>query len=168
MHLARHFVVAVTLAAASILCAQQTYAAGPIDICAIVTPADAAAVMGPLPQQPPSKTDNGGFGTTMCMYLGPSVGGQGAQTTFLRLTVQAGTGKDAVDIFEFNADRRKATIDFPKVGDSARRNAQGTFVLAKKGATYCTAEIANGLPRGATADSAAAKLGALCQKVLVH
>jgi len=168
MHLPQRFVFAASIAAASIVCSRLTYAAGPIDICAIVTPAEAAAVMGPLPQQPPSKTDNGGFGMSMCMYLGPSVGGQGAQTTFLRLTVQAGASKDAADIFEYNADRRKATIDFPKVGDSAKRNAQGTFVLAKKGATYCTAEIANGLPRGATADSAAAKLGALCQKVLAH
>ena len=168
MHASRYVVFAITLSSASLIFSPRTYAAGPIDICAIVTPADAAALMGPLPQQPPSKTDNGGFGTSMCMYLGPSVGGQGAQTTFLRLTVQAGAGKDAADIFEYNADRRKATIDFPKIGDSAKRNAQGTFVLAKKGATYCSAEIANGLPRGATADSAAARLGALCQKVFAH
>jgi len=52
--------------------------------------------------------------------------------------------------------------------NAAKRNADGTFVWAKQGDVYCTAEIANGLPKGQTADSTAAKLGALCKKVLAH
>jgi hypothetical protein len=148
------------------LFAAPAMAAGPIDVCKIVTPAEAAAVLGPLPQQPPAATDNAGFGMYTCMYIGPAVSGQGAQTKFLRLTVEAGSSKDAADMTQTDADKRKATTALSGVGDAAKRNAAGTFVWAKKGAAYCTAEIANGLPKAQTADSVAAKLGALCQKVL--
>lgn len=140
-------------------------AAGSIDVCAAVTPADAASVMGPLPAQPPSKTDNAGFGMSMCMYIGPRVSGEGAQTRLLRLTVQAGASKDAPDLTQADADKRKATTALSGVGDSAKRNAEGTFVWAKHGSAYCTAEVANGLPKGSTPDATAAKLGGLCKKV---
>ena len=151
-----------------VIAVSSVRAAGPIDVCAIVTPSEAAAVLGPLPPQPPSKTDNGGFGMTMCLYIGPSMGGQGAQTKFLRLTVQAGSSKDAPDLTQMDANKHKATVDLAGVGNAAKRNADGTFVWAKQGDVYCTAEIANGPPKGQTADSTAAKLGALCRKVLAH
>lgn len=141
-------------------------AAGPIDVCAAVTPADAAAVLGPLPSQPPSKTENVGFGMTMCQYVGPTISGQGAQSKMLRLTVQAGGSKDAADMTQYDADKRKAATALAGVGESAKRNAEGTFVWAKQGSAYCTAEIANGQPKGSTPDATAAKLGGLCRKVL--
>jgi hypothetical protein len=141
-------------------------AAGPIDVCSIVTATDAEAVLGPLPMQPPAKTDNVGFGIRACLYVGPALSGQGAQTVFARLTVQAGSGKDAPDLMQMDADKRKATIDLPGVGDAAKRNAAGSFVWARQGGVLCTAEISNGLPAALTADSAASQLGALCRKVL--
>jgi len=141
-------------------------ASGPIDVCGVVTREEAAAVLGPLPQQPPSKTDNAGFGTYMCMYLGPALSGEGAQTRFARLTVSAGRGKDAADIMEMKTEKMHATIDLPGVGDRAKRSSDGSFVWAQQGGVGCTAEIAVGLPPALTADSAAAQLGRLCGKVL--
>jgi hypothetical protein len=119
-------------------------AAGPIVVCGVVTPKEAAAILGPLPTQPPSKTDNAGFGIYTCMYLGPAVSGQGAQTILTRLTVQAGSGRDVPDLMQADADKRKATIDRRGVGDVAKRSANGAFVWSKKGDVYCTAEISNG------------------------
>jgi len=139
--------------------------AGPIDVCGIITPADAAALLGPLPMQPPSKTDHAGFGVDDCMYLGPALGGEGAQTHFARLTVQAGRSSDAADMLQGDAERRKATAPMSGVGDSAKRNEAGMFVWATKGGVSCTAEIAVGLPPSLTADSAATGLGSLCAKV---
>jgi hypothetical protein len=159
---------ALIAAAAFIALVSPAYAAGPIDVCAIVTPADAAAVLGPLPAQPPSKTDNVGFGMTMCVYVGPAVSGEGAQTRLRRLTVQAGSGKDVPDLTEADVKKHKATAKLANVGDAATRNADGTFVWAKRGDVYCTAEIVNGAPRGQTADDTASKLGSLCRKVLAH
>src|SRR5205807_9807724 len=52
-------------------------AAGPIDVCSIVTLADAAAILGTLPGQPPSKTENAGLASRICMCLGPRVAGAG-------------------------------------------------------------------------------------------
>jgi len=138
----------------------------PIDVCAIVTPDEAKALFGSLPMQPPSKTDNAGFGVRACMYIGPALSGQGAQTRFAQLLVQAGRTKDAADMLQADADRRKATVDLAGVGDSAKRNAEGTFVWATKGGAACAAEISVGLPPTLTADSAAAKLADLCRKVL--
>lgn len=140
--------------------------AGRVDVCGIITPQVAASVLGPLPQQPPSKTDSAGFGIYDCMYVGPRLSGQGAQTVFLRLTISTGVGKDAADMLQADADKQKAASDLSGVGDSAKRNAAGSFVWAKKGNRYCTAEIANGLPTSLSADQAATKLGDLCQKVL--
>jgi hypothetical protein len=140
-------------------------ATGPIDACAIVTPDDAAKLLGPLPQQPPAKTDHAGFGISACMYVGPALSGQGAQTKFAQLWIQTGRGKDAADMLEYDGTRRQATIALPGVGDSARRNAAGSFVWATKGGIACTAEIRNGLPASVTADAAATGLGGLCQKV---
>jgi hypothetical protein len=139
-----------------------------IDVCRLVTAGDAAAVVGPLPAQPPSKTESVGFGIHQCLYVGPRLSGQGAQTVFTRLTVSAGSSKDAGDLLQDDADKRKATIDLPAVGDQAKRSAAGSFVWARRGSVVCTAEIANGLPAGLTADAAAAKLGALCGKVLAQ
>jgi hypothetical protein len=82
-------------------------AAGPIVVCGVVTPKEAAAILGPLPTQPPSKTDNAGFGIYTCMYLGPAVSGQGAQTILTRLTVQAGSGRDVPDLMQADADKRR-------------------------------------------------------------
>ncbi len=135
-----------------------------IDVCAIVTPARAKAVMGDLGPQPPAKTDHVGFGVDMCMYLGPKVSGAGAQTIFSRLTVQTGTGKDGPDMLEADAAKRKATLPLAGVGDAAKRSQAGTFVWSKQGSVVCTAEIAN--PKGLTADAAAAALGGLCRDVL--
>ncbi len=140
--------------------------AGPIDMCGIITPQVAASVLGPLPQQPPSKTDSAGFGIYDCMYIGPRLSGQGAQTVFSRLTVSAGSGKDAGDMLQMDAEKQHATADLSGVGDSAKRNANGTFIWAKKGERYCTAQISNSLPSSLTPDQAAAKLGDLCQKLL--
>src|SRR5580765_7650738 len=156
------------LGTAAIAIAVPTRAAGPIDVCGIATPAEAAAILGPLPAQPPSKTENAGFGMYMCMYAGPKVSGQGAQTIFTRLTVEAGSGKDVPDMTQMDANKHKATIDLPGVADAAKRNVQGTFVWAKRGDVYCTADIANGTPAGQSAESTAAKLGALCKKILAH
>ena len=156
--------LAAALAAAQ-WSATTLVAAGPIDVCAAVTPVEAASVMGPLPSQPPSKTDNAGFGMSTCIYLGPRVSGQGAQTVMLRLTVQAGASKDAADMTQYYADTHKATTALAGVGESAKRSADGAFVWAKQGSVYCTAEIANGLPKGSTVDATAAKLGGLCKKV---
>jgi hypothetical protein len=140
-------------------------AARPIDVCAIVSADAARAILGSLPMQPPAKTDNAGFGVYDCAYVGPALSGQGAQTVFARLTVQAGSGKDAPDLLQMDADKRKATIDLPGVGESAKRNGAGSFVWARKGAVSCTAEISNGLPAALTADSAASQLGGLCRNV---
>jgi hypothetical protein len=140
-------------------------AAGPIDVCGVVTPSEAAAILGPLPAQPPAKTDNVGFGIRACMYVGPALSGQGAQTILARLTVQAGSGKDVPDLMQADADRRKATIDLSGVGDAAKRSANGAFVWSKQGDVYCTAEVSNGLPGGLTSDSAASQLGGLCRKI---
>jgi hypothetical protein len=136
-----------------------------IDVCGIVTPAKAKAALGALPSQPPSKTDHMGFGIDACMYMGPSISGAGAQTTFTRLTVQAGGGKDAPDMLQADADRRKATLPVTGVGEAAKRNQAGTFVWAKQGSVVCTADIANGLPTGMTGDAAATALGGLCKDV---
>ena len=137
-----------------------------IDVCGIVTPAKAKGVLGDLPAQPPSKTDHEGFGVDMCMYIGPKLSGAGAQSTFARLTVETGTGKDGPDMLQYYADKNKATVPLAGVGESAKRNQAGTFIWAKQGATVCTAEIANGLPKGLTADAAANALGGLCRDVL--
>jgi len=138
-----------------------------IDVCAIVTPAKAKAVLGDLPMQPPAKTDNDNFGLNSYMYVGPKVSGVGAQTTFLRLTVETGTAKnkDGVDILQDNADKRKATASLAGVGEAAKRNQAGTYVWAKQGGIVCTAEIANGLPKGLTADATATALGGLCRDI---
>jgi len=140
-------------------------AAGPIDMCGIVTASDAKEVLGPLPMQPPAKTDNAGFGVYLCMYVGPVISGQGAQTVFSRLTVQAGSGKDAPDLLQADAEKRKAAVDFPSVGDAAKRNDAGSFVWARQSGVSCTAEISNGLPAGLTPDIAASRLATLCRKV---
>jgi hypothetical protein len=137
-----------------------------IDVCAIVTAARAKATLGVLAPQPPARTDHVGFGIDSCVYIGPSVSGAGAQTVFSRLSVQAGSGKDAPDMLQMDADKRKATIAVAGVGDAATRNQAGTFVWAKQGGVVCTAEIANGLPKGLTADAAASALGGLCRDVL--
>lgn len=136
-----------------------------IDVCGVVTPAKARAVMGELPSQPPSKTDHVGFGVDTCVYLGPKLSGAGAQTIFSRLTVQTGTGKDGPDMLQADADKRKATLPLAGVGDAAKRNQAGTFVWARQGAVACTAEIANGLPKTLTADSAVTALAGLCRDV---
>jgi hypothetical protein len=142
--------------------------AAPIDVCAVVTPTDATAVLGHLSPQPPSATDNVGFGTTMCMYLGPALSGQGAQTRFARLTVSAGRGKDATDLMQMDVEKRHATIDLPGVGDRAKRSENGWFVWAQQDGISCTAEIGVGLPPGLTGDSAASQLGRLCGKIFSH
>ncbi len=85
---------------------------------------------------------------------------------FSRLTVFTGSGKDAGDMLQMDADKQHATADLSGVGDSAKRNTTGDFVWAKKGSRYCTAQISNGLPASLTADQAVTKLGELCQKVL--
>ena len=136
-----------------------------IDVCAIVTPAKAKAVLGDLASQPPAKTDHVGFGVDTCMYIGPRMSGVGAQTIFLHLTVQTGTGKDGPDMLQSDADKRKATASLAGVGEAAKRNQAGTFVWAKQGGIACTAEIANGLPKGLTADTAANALGGLCRDI---
>lgn len=138
---------------------------GPIDVCGIVTAEKATAILGSLGPQPPVKTDHAGFGTDMCMYLGPAVSGEGAQTVFLRLTVQAATGKDGPDLLQYDAEKKKATVDVSGVGSSAKRNQAGTFVWATSGAIACTAEISNGLPNGLAADTAGAKLAGLCRDI---
>lgn len=145
--------------------AQSPAASGPIDVCGIVTADDATGVLGTLAPQPKIVTDKAGFGTYTCLYIGPALGGEGAQTRFARLTVSAGRGKDAADIMEMDAERRHATIDVSGAGDAARRSENGSFVWAKKGGVECTAEIAVGLPPGLTGDAAAGKLAALCGKV---
>jgi len=136
-----------------------------IDVCAIVTPAKAKAVLGGLASQPPAKTDHVGFGVDTCMYIGPKLSGVGAQTIFSRLTVQTGTGKDGPDMLQSDADKRKATASLAGVGEAAKRNQAGTFIWAKQGGIACTVEIANGLPKGLTADSTAAALGGLCRDI---
>jgi hypothetical protein len=145
-----------------------TASADPIDVCGVVTPSEAAAILGPLPPQPPSKTDKAGFGIYTCMYIGPAISGQGAQTIFTRLTVQAGSGKDVPDLMQMDADKRKATIDLTGVGEAAKHSPNGLFVWAKQAGVYCTAEISNGLPRGLTEDSAASQLGGLCRKIFAR
>lgn len=137
-----------------------------IDVCGIVTSAKAKAVLGDLAPQPPVKTDHVGFGVDSCMYIGPRLSGVGAQTIFSRLTVQTGGGKDGPDMLQMDADKRKATLPLAGVGEAAKRNQDGTFVWAKQGGVACTAEIANGLPKGLTADAAATGLGGLCRDVL--
>jgi hypothetical protein len=87
---------------------------------------------------------------------------------FSRLTVSTGSGKDAADMFQADADKQHATSDISGIGDSAKRSAAGSFVWAKKGDRYCTAQISNGLPPSLSADQAASKLGELCQKVLAR
>lgn len=122
--------------------------------------------MGPLPQQPPAKTDNVGFGVSVCMYIGPALSGEGAQTRLARLTIQAGRGKNPADMLQDDVDKRHATTTLSGVGDAAKRNAAGSFVWATKGGVTCTAEISNGLPPPLTPDTAAQGLGRLCDKVL--
>lgn len=146
--------------------ATSSAASGPIDICSIVTPADAAALMGSLTPQPPAKTDHVGFGISACMYVGPALSGTGAQTIFARLTIQAGRGKDPADMLQDDVEKRHATTTLPGVGDSAKRNDTGSFVWTSKSGVTCTAEISNGLPPPLTPDTAAQGLGRLCQKVL--
>jgi hypothetical protein len=136
-----------------------------IDVCGIVTPAKAKVVLGDLGAQPPAKTDHVGFGVDSCMYLGPRISGAGAQTTFSRLTVQTGTGKDGPDMLQADADKRKATLPLAGVGDAGKRNQAGMFVWAMHAGVACTAEIANGLPKGMTGDAAATALGGLCKDV---
>ena len=136
-----------------------------IDVCAIVTPEKAKAVLKDLAPQPPVKTDHVGFGVDGCMYIGPKMSGVGAQTIFSRLTVQTGTGKDGPDMLQADADKRQATASLAGVGEAAKRSQVGTFVWARQGGVACTAEISNGLPRGLTADSAAAALGGLCRDI---
>jgi hypothetical protein len=136
-----------------------------IDVCGIVTPPKAKAVLGEVVTQPPVKTDHAGFGVDACVYMTP-VHGAGANVSFLRLTVQAGTGKEGPDMLQTEADMRKATLPLTGVGEAAKRNQAGTFIWAKQGSVGCTAEIANGLPKTLTADSAAAALGGLCRDVL--
>jgi hypothetical protein len=148
--------------------AATSQSSGPIDVCAVVTPAEAAAILGSLPPQPPSKTDNAGFGTYMCMYVGPALSGEGAQTHFARLTVSAGRGKDATELMHMDVEKRHATVDLPGVADAAKRSENGWFVWAKQGATSCIAEISVGLPPGLTGDSAASQLGRLCGKIFAQ
>lgn len=136
-----------------------------IDVCGIVTAVKAKAVLGSLASQPAAQTDHVGFGVDSCMYVGPAMSGSGGQTVFSRLTVQAGAGKDAPDMLQMDADKRKATIPLSGVGDAAKRNQAGTFVWARHAGVVCTAEIANGLPKGLTADSAASSLAGLCRDV---
>jgi hypothetical protein len=138
---------------------------GPIDVCAIVKSDDAAALLGPLPMQPPAKTDHAGFGITACLYIGPALSGHGAQTTFAQLMIQAGRGKDASEMLADDAGKRQATETLSGGSGSAKRNAAGSFVSATKGGVYCTAEIKNGLPPSLSSDAAAAGLDALCDKV---
>lgn len=152
-------------AAAPATAAAQPASAGPIDVCRVVTAADAAGVLGPLPPQPPASTDNVGFGVRSCMYVGPKLSGQGAQTVFTRLTVQAGSGKGPGDMLQADVDRRHATIDLPGVGDSAKRSPDGSFVWATRADVFCTAEISNGLPAGLSPDAAASKLAEVCRKI---
>ena len=138
---------------------------GPIDVCAAVTPAEATTVFGSLPAQPPSKTDDAGFGTYTCMYIGPALSGEGAQTRFARLTVSAGRSKDATEMMQMDAEKRHATVDLPGVGEAAKRSDNGWFVWARQSGVSCTAEISVGLPPTLTGDSAAVQLGRLCGKV---
>jgi hypothetical protein len=150
-----------------ILTASAASAAGSLDVCGIVNANDATTILGqPLMMKLPAITDNAGFGIYMCMYIGPARSGEGAQTKLSRLTVQAGSGKDVPDLMQADADKRKATIALSGVGDAAKRNADGSFVWAKQGSVYCTAEISNGLRKGLTADAAATQLGGLCKRVL--
>lgn len=137
---------------------------GPIDVCGIVTSDKATNVLGSLSPQPPAKTDNAGFGTYSCLYIGPAVSGEGAQTVFARLTVQAATGKDGPDLMQADVDKHKATIDVPGVGSAAKRNEAGTFVWATADGVGCTAELSL-LPNGLGADAAASKLAGLCRDI---
>jgi hypothetical protein len=138
-----------------------------IDVCAMVTPAKAKAVLGEVASQPPAQTDHVGFGVDSCMYITP-ISGAGAHASFSRLTIQTGTGKDGPDMLQMDADKRKATLPLAGVGEAAKRNQTGTFVWAKQGGLACTAEIANGLPKGLTADSAATALGGLCRDIFAN
>ena len=156
-------VVLFTVVCAAPATAALAQAKPGIDVCGVITPEKANALMGGLPSQPPVKTDHVGFGVDACMYVGPKQSGAGAQTVFSRLTVQTGMGKDGPDMLQMDADKRKATLPLSGVGDAAKRNAAGTFVWAKQGPIACTAEIANGLPKGLAADSAATALGGLCR-----
>ncbi len=163
-HWGRAFVVFIVACIAGTATAlAQTKPA--IDVCAVVTPAKAKAVLGDLASQPPAKTDHVGFGVDTCIYIGPKISGAGAQTIFGRLTVQTGTGKDGPDMLQADADKRKATAVLSGVGEAAKRNQAGTFIWSKQGGVACTAEIANGLPKGLTADSAASALGELCRDI---
>ncbi len=154
--------IATTTCASPALAAAQTTPA--IDVCGVVTPAKAKAVLGALAAQPPVKTDHVGFGVDSCMYIGPKVSGAGAQTIFSRLTVQTGTGKDGPDMLQADVDKRKATLPVPGVGEGAKRNQAGTFIWAKQGGVACTAEISS--PSNTlTADAAATMLGGLCRDV---
>ncbi len=157
--------LAIVLTAAGTATAAHAQTKPALDVCAIVTPAKAKAILGALATQPAAKTDHIGFGIDSCMYIGPLMSGQGAQRVLSRLTVQAGSGKDAPDMLQMDADKRQATVPLAGVGEAAKRNPAGTFVWAKQGGAVCTAEIANGLPKGVTADSAAAQLGGLCRDI---
>jgi hypothetical protein len=157
--------IAFTVACAAAAGAALAQTKPAIDVCAIVTAAKAKAVLGDLAPQPPVKTDHVGFGVDTCMYIGPKISGVGAQTIFSHLTVQTGTGKDGPDMLQTDADKRKATAPLASVGEAAKRSQTGTFIWAKQGGVACTAEIANGLPKGLTADSAATALGGLCRDI---
>jgi hypothetical protein len=158
-------VIAFTVACVTATGAAFAQTKPAIDVCAVVTQAKAKAVLGELAPQPPVKTDHVGFGVDTCMYIGPKISGAGAQTIFSRLTVQTGTGKDGPDMLQADADKRKATASLAGVGEAAKRNQEGTFVWAKQGTVACTAEIANGLPKGLTPDAAATALGGLCRDI---
>ena len=140
-------------------------ATGPIDVCEVVTPDVVTTILGPLPAQPPSKSESVGFGIYQCLYIGPKRSGEGAQTIFSQLSVSAGSGKDAPFLLQNDADKRHAVVNLSGVGDEAKRSADGSFVWAKQGGLYCTAQISNGLPAPLTADSAATQLAGLCTKV---
>jgi len=156
----------LVIAAATVtVVAAQTKPA--IDVCGIVTAPKAKTVLGEVVTQPPVKTDHAGFGVDACVYMTP-VHGAGANVSVLRLTVQAGTGKEGPDMLQTEAEMRKATLPIAGVGESAKRNQAGTFIWAKQGAVACTAEIANGLPKGVTADAAAIGLAGLCRDVLAR
>jgi hypothetical protein len=118
--------------------------------------------------QPPSTTENAGFGIYACGYIGPALSGEGAQTHFARITMSAGHGQDATEMMQADVDKRRAIIDLPGVGDRAKRSENGWFVWAQQGGLSCTAEITVGLPPGLTGDAAAPQLGRLCGKIFAQ
>lgn len=135
-----------------------------VDVCAAVTYADAEAIIGKLPMQPTGGTNDNGFDTYRCLYIGPRISGEGGNMVVARLTVSAGFGKYAESGFQYDVDRLHATVVLPGVGDTATRNEAGTFVWAKRGGLTCTAE-AKPFPADGTGPDLAKRLGELCQKV---